>query len=464
MSRQSRKARRRAADAALPLTPEEISALFAPFTGTGHLALAVSGGPDSTALMLLAARWRAGLAEAERPRVTVLSVDHGLRPEASAECRMVASWADRCGLSHETLRWTGAKPASGIQAAAREARYALMMDWCRAHGASRLLTAHTLEDQAETVLMRLARGSGIDGLAAMAAETGRGDLTLARPLLEVARARLRATLEAAGHPWIEDPTNDDETFERVRVRKALPELAALGLTPETLARTARRARKAADALDAVAAGTLSQAAVLWDGGFCTLDREALARAEPDIAQRMMQALLVAVGGLAHPPAHDALEGLAEWAGGAEAGARTLAGCRIAPRKGRIVVAREVGRMGAAAVAPARPGETVWDRRFLIRLRGGTGVAEDARIAPLGAEGWARLRQHGDAPSMPAFVAHGLPALWGGQASAPLAVPHLRYLNETAAGTATMEAEFLGGRRLAMLPLRRLAVEGRSGGV
>ena len=142
----------------------DAAALFAPLEPFATIGLAVSGGPDSLALMLLAAGW----AEAHGKQVIVYTVDHGLRPEAPAECEMVEREAARLGLTCRTLAWVGDKPQTGVQAAARLARYRLIGAAMRKDGAEILVTAHHIDDQAETILMRLAHGSGISGLAGMA--------------------------------------------------------------------------------------------------------------------------------------------------------------------------------------------------------------------------------------------------------------------------------------------------------
>ncbi len=176
-----------------PIDDREAGALLAPLAEWPRLALAISGGGDSLALMHLAARWAKRLLIP--PALHVLTVDHGLHPESAAVAASVYEKAAALGLPCTVLRWEGEKPATGIEEAARQARYALMADWCRAHEAA-LVTAHTLDDQAETLLMRLARGSGLDGLAAMRPRghvPGAPDVPLLRPLLSVSRARLRAS-------------------------------------------------------------------------------------------------------------------------------------------------------------------------------------------------------------------------------------------------------------------------------
>src|SRR3977135_2713123 len=169
--------------------------LFADWKAVPAIGLAVAGGPDSIALMWLAARWRNALARG--PRLIAVTVDHGLRSEAAAEARNVKRLARGLDLPHRTVRWTGAKPKTGLPAAARAARYRLLAQAARASGATHILTAHTRDDQAETLLMRLLRGSGIGGLAAMTRITARGGGLLGRPFLQVSKSQLVATLKKA---------------------------------------------------------------------------------------------------------------------------------------------------------------------------------------------------------------------------------------------------------------------------
>jgi tRNA(Ile)-lysidine synthase len=235
-----------------PLSAQHAKRLFADWKRAPALVLAVSGGPDSIALMWLAARWRRALARG--PRLLAVTVDHGLRLEAAAEAREVSRLARALGLSHRTLRWTGAKPRSGLPAAARAARYRLLAEVARSSGATHILTAHTLDDQAETLLMRLLRGSGIAGLGAMARETDRDGVRLARPLLEISKAQLIATLEKAKIGFADDPTNRDPNFTRPRLRRLMPVLAAEGGDSRNLARLAARLARANAAVEILADG------------------------------------------------------------------------------------------------------------------------------------------------------------------------------------------------------------------
>jgi tRNA(Ile)-lysidine synthase len=235
-----------------PISAQEAKRLFADCRGAPAIVLAVSGGADSIALMWLAARWRRALARG--PSLIAVTVDHGLRAEAAAEAREVKRLARSLDLPHRTLRWTGAKPRTGLLAAARAARYRLLAQAARASGASHILTAHTREDQAETLLMRMLRGSGIAGLAAMARQTEREGVLLARPFLDVSKSQLIATLKKAKIGFADDPTNHDTNFTRPRLRALMPALAAEGGDPRNLARLASRLARANAAVEVLVDG------------------------------------------------------------------------------------------------------------------------------------------------------------------------------------------------------------------
>jgi tRNA(Ile)-lysidine synthase len=225
----------------------EANALFRGLEDLPGLVLAVSGGPDSTALLLLAARWVKRLKHA--PKLIAVTIDHGLRPEAAREAAMVKRLARRLGVPHRTLHWRGRKPRNGLQEAARHARYELLAQIATRARFAHILTAHTLDDQAETVLFRLARGSGLFGLTGMAHAAplplrGVREIFLVRPLLHIPKARLIATLAAERIAYAEDPSNRDPRFTRARLRTLMPALAREGLDARGLARLAVRLRRA----------------------------------------------------------------------------------------------------------------------------------------------------------------------------------------------------------------------------
>jgi tRNA(Ile)-lysidine synthase len=235
-----------------PISAQDAKGLFADWRAAPAIILAVSGGPDSVALMWLAARWRRTLKRG--PRLVAVTVDHGLRPEAAREARDVKRLARTLDLPHRTMRWTGAKPKTGVPAAARSARYRLLVQAARTSGATHIFTAHTRDDQAETLLMRLVRGSGLAGLAGMARQSGRDGVLLARPFLLVSKSQLVATLKKAKVGFADDPTNRDLKFTRPRLRAVMPVLAAEGGDARNLARLATRLARANAAVEVLVDG------------------------------------------------------------------------------------------------------------------------------------------------------------------------------------------------------------------
>jgi len=269
------------------LTPEWRDTLFAPLLAAKGLLIAVSGGPDSTALLWLAAQWARN---GRVPSLTAATVDHGLRPGSASEAASVAALSEKLGIPHATLLWEGEKPRTGLPERAREARYALLAEHARKIGADMIVTAHHLDDQAETVLMRLLRGSGVAGLAGMAVISERDGVRVARPLLEVSKAELIACCDGAGLRYFEDPSNRDPRFTRARLRQMLAEE---GMDARSLARLARRAARAEDALTAM---TDAAEARLGLVAHLTCRADALAGEPGEIALRLIAGAIAKVGG------------------------------------------------------------------------------------------------------------------------------------------------------------------------
>ena len=397
---------------ALPVSPSEADALFARLAPVPRLALAVSGGPDSLALMLLVARWRD--ARREGPALSVLTVDHGLRASAREEAELVRRTASGLGLGHAILTWEKAElPSASLQARARSARYDLMAAYCHAHEIPALLTAHTQDDQAETFLMRLKRGSGLDGLAAIPERGVWAGIAVLRPLLDVPKARLLATLSDAGLPFVSDPSNTDLRFERARMRERTGALEALGLIPEALALSARRLRRAREALDAAARDFLARHSTMNAAGYATIDRGALAAAPQEIALRALAQLIAAVGGGEAPVQLAKLETLLASLAANPDKARTLGRCRLESVSGRLGLFREV-RGAGLPVAQLRPGErALWDNRFAIEL--GAGEPEPITVKALGDKGFLALRDRSALiSSVPRLAGRTLPSCWRGE--------------------------------------------------
>jgi tRNA(Ile)-lysidine synthase len=274
------------------LSDEGLEYLFASLNQASGIVAAVSGGPDSMALMHCLARWHAA---GSRPAILVATIDHGLRPEAAEEAAFVAREAAALGLPHRILAWTGDKPRTGIQEAAREARYRLLVDYAREAGASHLVTAHTLDDQAETIMMRLARGSGLSGLAGMRRETERHGILHVRPLLDWPKSALLDLCRGQGWRFVSDPSNTNALYARVRWRRLMPLLAAEGLDAERLARFAWRAAQADEALDLKAREALERAEPVLKGGTFSFQAGILANEPFEIALRVLEQAIAGTG-------------------------------------------------------------------------------------------------------------------------------------------------------------------------
>jgi tRNA(Ile)-lysidine synthase len=280
-----------------PLDAADVARLmapFEPFEGAPAVAVAVSGGRDSLALALLAQEWAA----ARSGRIVGLIVDHALRPESAEEAATTVFLLGRHECEAEILRWSEAKPRTGLQEAARTARYRLLREACRRRGILHLLVAHHADDQAETVAMRAARQSGPDGLAGMSAAVELPEVRLLRPLLGVARSRLTATLLARGVPWIDDPSNSDPRFERARLRSG----HRLTAPPADTGRSTREQRLALASVEALEISPADDVAI---------DRSAFVRLGRDQRARLLSRVIQAVGGGDHPPRRDRLERAAD---------------------------------------------------------------------------------------------------------------------------------------------------------
>jgi len=343
------------------VSASEAKTLFSGLQSFPALVLAVSGGPDSTALMVLASRWRDTLKA--KPRLVAITVDHGLRKEARREAAAVARLAKKLKIIHRTLRWRGRKPATGLQQAAREARYRLLgAAACRAK-ATHILTAHTLDDQAETVLIRMSRGSGLAGLGAMTRlaplpADQPGTLTLVRPLLDIPKARLVATLRAADISFADDPSNRDPRFTRARLRTMMGALAEEGLDAVRLAQLARRLKRAETAIEAAVDRAETELMVeLPHSGSVAFERRRFAELPAEIALRLL-ARGVTKTGDEGPVELGKLEAL-KWAlDDAENAAngrfrRTLAGAVVTLTDRQLVVERAPPRQRGKALTKRR---------------------------------------------------------------------------------------------------------------
>lgn len=322
-----------------------------------RIGVAVSGGSDSLALLHAAVAWNAS---GDGPEVEAVTVDHGLRPEAAEEAAHVGGLCDGLAVRHTVLRWEGWDGKGNLQDQARQNRYALIAGWARARGLESVALGHTADDQAETLLMRLAREAGVEGLASMRIVFDRADMRFDRPLLFDRRADLRAYLQSLGVHWIEDPSNEDESFGRVRARRALELLEPLGIGVDELFRVSLNLRDASEALGEVAM-RFALDKVKSAGGDLIFDRTALRRQPDEIMRRLLGHALMFVGSAEYPPRRAPLQAVLEQVH--SGGNATLHGCLVMVSDMTVRVTRE----HAAVAGLTGPTDAVWDRRW--RLEG-----------------------------------------------------------------------------------------------
>jgi tRNA(Ile)-lysidine synthase len=403
-----------------------------------RVVLAVSGGPDSLALTYLVCDWHARLGT-NRPVITVATVDHALRPESAAEAEIVATHCAELGFQHATLRWEGIKPKHGIPNAARDARYALLdahAQTIAGGGTVAVVTAHHQDDQAETVFMRLARGGGVDALAAMAAERSLqvdSPVRLLRPFLGFSKAQLVASLSARGVTWIEDPTNSDIKYERTRLRQTL---ATSGLDIAAVAATARHMQDAREGLDYAASRFRETLQLSYNSAvYASFDQRAF-NAAPRLLRSMVLAEVIAdFGGTTPKPEVAEVEALVARIGASGRVTATLGGTVVTAGPRSITVWRELGRLQAPEVkltsVPSQSHRQIWDDRFWVSLEGAPGTT--VTVKPLGLRGFETIAALGrDMKQLPQAAVCGLPAFWAD--ATLLNVPQLGI--ETAAGSAS----------------------------
>jgi tRNA(Ile)-lysidine synthase len=392
------------------------------------LGIAVSGGADSMALLHLVAGW-AKRRKTTAPKLHVLTVDHQLRAAAAAEAQHVAAHARSLGLAAVILTWSGDKPKSGLQDAARAARYRLIADYARAHALAAVCVAHTADDQAETFLMRLAHGSGVDGLAGIATISRRQeknqDLMLVRPLLGVRKAALVATLKAADITWVDDPSNHDAAFERIRVRNAAPVLHEIGLDAEAIGLTAKRLARASAALDLATTHWLDDASMFTGCalGYSRFDLVRWQAAPEELRVRALALLLAVIGGQEGPIGMGQIESLVARLQDADPKGATLGRCVLAIAGHAVTIVREDGRADLPGLT-LEPGMTCrWDNRFHIAWP--LTAAGPIEVQALGAEGLKLVKAESQEPSgVPAGALRTLPSFW--RSGQLLAVPNLAF--------------------------------------
>lgn len=383
-----------------------------PFESAPHVAVGVSGGADSMALTLLLARWVAD----RGGRLLALTVDHGLRADSAAEAATVAAWMGARGIEHRILTWEGAKPETGIQAGARHARLRLLTDAAAGQGILHLALAHHADDQAETHRLRADRSSGPQGLSGMPAIREMDHLRLIRPLLPVGKERLVATCGAFGQEWVEDPSNRNPAYARVRLRLS----ESVGPAEAMAVLDAGRARAAQEA---EMARLLATHARFQPEGWVLLDRDLFA-APPAMARQLAASLLRAVGGAVYPPSPAAIDDLVAALRERPDQGRTLAGCRFMPVAGGWRLLREARNLQGPVHIAGGGAPVTWDGRFRLSVE----RVGEYTVRALDAGAWRQALA--DRPAlgrtdMPAALRWTLPCIMAGDRL--LAIPHLAYL-------------------------------------
>ncbi|WP_371688481.1 tRNA lysidine(34) synthetase TilS [Ruegeria sp. EL01] len=371
-----------------------------------RLGVAVSGGGDSVALMHLLHE----IAQAEGIELRAATVDHGLRAASADEAQTVAEHAGRLGILHDTLCWRGWDQIGNLQDHARQARYSLLTNWARDQDITAIALGHTADDQAETVLMRLGRAAGVTGLSAMSAMRSQDGIQLLRPLLDVTRQRLRNYLTEIDVSWIEDPSNQDARFDRIKARKALQDLEPVGITPEVLVRVAENLAQAREALAVFAQESARKIASVSHGDV-VLDRAGFGELPDEIQRRILVGAVLWIAGAGYPPRRTAVEQATKAVLTGQAG--SIGGCLLVPKGNKAWICREF-RVIEGLAAPI--GER-WDGRWVMSGP----KAKTAEIRGLGEDGLLQLPDW-RATGRPRLALKSSPAIWQGEdlLAAPLA--------------------------------------------
>ena len=386
-----------------PFNSQKLKRIFAALPGVTPFAVAVSGGGDSMALLHLALNW-----QGSPHGLVALTVDHALRQGSAAEARQVKRWCDDLGVEHHTLRWRHDPITSGIQAKARKARYDLMSAWCVKHGIAMLLTAHTAEDQAETVYMRLLRTNSKRSLAAIWPETQWNNLRVLRPLLNEQRNALRSYLTELRQEWIEDPSNDNEKFERVRIRKSAP--------AASLARQAAAAQRHVLATETKARVWCDKYLTIAASGMISFPPARFQTQKREVAEAILCRVLDLAGGTPPDAArrHRFIAWLQESVDNPAQPRRTLGGALFAKRRREVIAAREPARIDAKPVKLVAGKSVIWDARFQVSGPAASSIvlASDSKLLKSNDEipafvraGWPLVMQRGKLLATPLAQFH-----------------------------------------------------------
>lgn len=376
------------------------------------LIVATSGGADSLALLLLASK----LAQLKGGRVIALTVDHGLRPESKNEVRWLQQWTQEKGIEHIILEWQGVKPTSRLQEKARNARYHLLINWCKTNHMSSLLLGHHQQDQEETFWLRLSSGSGLEGLSGIKKQVSREGITFLRPLLAFSKERLKATLINEKQTWIEDPSNSNQRFFRGRLRTFLEKE---GLSSQRLTHIMEKLQVDADFINSSLQKTLNTTVFLHNPGYITLERKAFEDLHPALVKRLLSLLMQWFSGAFYPPRSTQINTILNKINSFSS--FTVGGIYWVPQQTQISLFREVAVIKENFSLSLLQEETLWDQRFWIDPHIKDHVPEEVVLAPLRS---IPSFKKNIASSIPSSAWPSLPTLWIKEKI--VSIPHLCY--------------------------------------
>ncbi len=385
----------------------------------GPIGVAVSGGGDSMALLSLAHRCGR--------LVQAATVNHGLRAAAADEAAMVEQFCAARNIAHRTLTIDLSQSGGNLSASARDARYEALAAWACENSLSAVLLGHTADDQAETVLMRLSRAAGVDGLSGMAPERQWMGVLWLRPLLDQPRETLRLWLTEQDISWVEDPTNDDHAYHRVQIRAALDVLEPLGVTRANLVQTARHLARQRQVLDDARIGLGEKIVAVGALGEVRVELPALTAALPETAARLMAHILQSLSGQPYRPGFETIENAVGAIASGRSSTNSLAGCLLTAETDQILIFREPGRTSAIELSPE---PNLWDGRWQVSASSAPGLWAGALGKPGLAAATAKARKLGliaaaDWDEAHLYTRRAVPAIYSDQACDPgalLAVP------------------------------------------
>lgn len=391
------------------------------------ITIATSGGADSMALLLLAKNW----VRDRNGKLISLTINHNLRPEAADEAFQVEQWCKKHDIEHHTLYWQHAStPLSAIQENARNARYELMVEWCVKNNILHLLTAHHRDDQAETLFFRLARGSGLEGLACMSAQTVISGVRLLRPLLQVPKSQLTATLEVAGQKWLEDSSNQNPLYTRIYIRKQLTKAPNEIVIKQTASHITDKFGNFRNLLENKLVSQMTKAVEIYPEGYGIINHNDFSHLDKEISIKALGALIRTISGAEHPPRKENLVYLNQLICNDQLNSKRSLGGLFFEKisKTQTFVYREPRAIENPIFIQSNT-PTIWDKRFLVEWSSDTPSPPTIELRALGSDGLAQIKKNAshllnNIP--PARIIRTIPSIW--ILEELVSAPHISYMN------------------------------------